>query len=113
MPCQSNGRARSPARSSSRMLRYSSRAARSRPAQWLNRPRELIALNASGSTLPRGGVRARLQGEDSNDQDKIASKAVIDIAEESWGTWRHSATKYLKGPKLRDALRRLCGREGA
>jgi hypothetical protein len=48
-----------------------------------------------------------------NDFRKDGREAVIDIAEENWGTWRHSATKYLKGPKLRDALRRLCGREGA
>lgn len=48
-----------------------------------------------------------------NDFRKSGNEVVVDCAEESWGTWRHSATKYLKGPKLRNHLRRLCNREGA
>lgn len=44
---------------------------------------------------------------------KSGKSVVIDIKEENWGAWRHSATKYLKGPKLRAQLRRLCNREGA
>lgn len=48
-----------------------------------------------------------------NDFKKNGKKEVIDVEEENWGTWRHSATKYLKGPKLRHHLRRLCDREGA
>ncbi|ACM21060.1 hypothetical protein Geob_2710 [Geotalea daltonii FRC-32] len=48
-----------------------------------------------------------------NDFKKNGTEAVIDVKEENWGTWRHSATKYFKGPKLRAQLRRLCKREGA
>lgn len=48
-----------------------------------------------------------------NDFRKAGDDVVIDVVEENWGTWRHSATKYLKGPKLRLHLRRLCGRERA
>lgn len=48
-----------------------------------------------------------------NDFKKNGTEAVIDVMEPNWGTWRHSATKYFKGPKLRNHLRRLCGREGA
>lgn len=48
-----------------------------------------------------------------NDFRKSGKSAVIDVEEENWGSWRHSATKYLKGPSLREHLRRLCGREGA
>jgi hypothetical protein len=40
-----------------------------------------------------------------------SGEVVIDVREENWGTWRHSATKYLKGLKLRK--QRLCNREGA
>jgi len=56
---------------------------------------------------------ARLDPRLANDFRKGGKEALIDIEEENWGTWRHSATKYLKGRKLRNALRRLCGREGA
>ena len=48
-----------------------------------------------------------------NDFRKSGKAIVIDIEEDNWGSWRHSATKYLKGPKLRAQLRRLCNREGA
>lgn len=48
-----------------------------------------------------------------NDFRKNGQEVVIDVEEENWGRWRHSATKYLKGPKLRKALRSLCQREGA
>ncbi len=48
-----------------------------------------------------------------NDFLKNGEQAVIDINEQNWGKWRHSATKYFKGPELRRALRRLCDREGA
>jgi hypothetical protein len=40
-------------------------------------------------------------------------KAVVrDAKEEDKGAWRHSATNYLKGPKPRLYLRRLCRRKG-
>ncbi|MEW6270035.1 MAG: alpha/beta hydrolase [Thermodesulfobacteriota bacterium] len=32
---------------------------------------------------------------------------VVDVNEQNWGEWRHTITHYLKGPKLRGALRRL------
>lgn len=48
-----------------------------------------------------------------NDFRKNGAEVVIDVLEQNWGTWRHSATKYFKGPKLRNHLRRLCEREGA
>lgn len=56
---------------------------------------------------------ARLDPRLANDFRRDGAEVVVDIEEENWGTWRHSATKYLKGPQLRHALRRLCGREGA
>ena len=46
-----------------------------------------------------------------NDFKKNGEQVILDIKEENWGTWRHSATKYFKGPKLRKELRRLNGRE--
>ena len=58
-------------------------------------------------------VVARFDPRLANDFRKGGKEVVVDIKEENWGTWRHSATKYLKGPKLRKALRRLCQREGA
>jgi hypothetical protein len=56
---------------------------------------------------------ARLDPRLANDFRKSGKEAVIDVQEENWGTWRHSATKYLKGPMLRAHLRRLCDRVGA
>jgi hypothetical protein len=56
---------------------------------------------------------SRLDPNLANDFRKSGQPKVIDVEEENWGTWRHSATKYLKGPKLREHLRRLCNREGA
>ena len=58
-------------------------------------------------------VVARLDPMLANDFKKNGKEAIIDVMESNWGTWRHSATKYFKGPKLRNHLRRLCGREGA
>ncbi len=42
-----------------------------------------------------------------NDYLKHKDPVVQDIPEQNWGDWRHSIQKYLSGPKLRDALRRL------
>ncbi len=53
---------------------------------------------------------ARADPRLANDFRRNGEKAVVDVEEENWGTWRHSATKYLKGRKLRSHLRRLCGR---
>lgn len=39
-----------------------------------------------------------------NDFRREGAAAVEDINEQNWGLWRHSATKYLKGAKLRRAL---------
>ena len=55
---------------------------------------------------------ARPDPQLANDFRKAGKTVVIDVKEENWGYWRHSATKYLKGPKLRAHLRRLCGRIG-
>ena len=57
-------------------------------------------------------VVARLDPRLANDFKKNGEELVIDVKEENWGTSRHSTTKYLKGPKLRSHLRRLCDREG-
>lgn len=46
-----------------------------------------------------------------NDFRKNGVRAVTDVEEANWGRWRHSATKYFKGTKLRGHLRRLCARE--
>jgi hypothetical protein len=56
---------------------------------------------------------ARLDPQLRNDFKKNDQEAVIDVKEENWGKWRHSATKYFKGPQLRHHLRRLCKREDA
>jgi len=53
---------------------------------------------------------ARLDPKLASDYKKNAEEAVIDVKESNWGTWRHSATKYLKGPALRKHLRELAGR---
>jgi hypothetical protein len=56
---------------------------------------------------------SRLDPRLANDFRRAGKASVIDVQEENWGKWRHSATKYLKGPQLRSHLRRLCDREGA
>jgi len=53
---------------------------------------------------------SRLDPKLSNDFKKDGEEVVIDIREQNWGTWRHSATKYLKGSKLRQYLRILSKR---
>lgn len=47
----------------------------------------------------------------SNDFKRDGKKVVIDVKEENWGRWRHSATKYFQGTELRKHLRRLIDRE--
>ncbi|HMW22742.1 MAG TPA: hypothetical protein PKC59_04840 [Burkholderiaceae bacterium] len=42
-----------------------------------------------------------------NDFLRHGERAVIDIREDNWGSWRHTITHYLQGPKLRAELRRL------
>lgn len=56
---------------------------------------------------------ARLDPKLANDFKKDGQEAVIDVKEENWGKWRHSATKYFQRPELRSYLRRLCDREEA
>ena len=46
-----------------------------------------------------------------NDFKKCGTEVIIDVSEQNWGKWRHSATKYFQGDLLRAHLRRLCGRE--
>lgn len=42
-----------------------------------------------------------------NDFMKGGKEVIEVINEQNWGAWRHSITKYLKGPNLRDGLKRL------
>lgn len=56
-------------------------------------------------------VVARLDPRIANDFKQEGKEVVLDVHEENWGTWRHSATKYLKGLKLRRHLRQLAGRD--
>lgn len=53
---------------------------------------------------------ARPDPKHANDFKKNGKEVVIDVQENNWGTWRHSATKYLKGSLLRKHLRQLAGR---
>ena len=39
-----------------------------------------------------------------NDYQRGGQRVVEDIAESNWGTWRHSISKYLQGPRLRSRL---------
>lgn len=39
-----------------------------------------------------------------NDFTPVDGKAVEDIEESNWGSWRHTVTHYLSGPKLRKVL---------
>jgi hypothetical protein len=57
---------------------------------------------------PRDPV-ASLDPHFANDYCKVGVKVVRDIEEENWGNWRHTITKYLKGPKLRAAVREVLG----
>jgi len=43
----------------------------------------------------------------SNDYRRAGSAVVRDIEESNWGKWRHTISKYLKGPQLRGALRAM------
>ena len=45
-----------------------------------------------------------------NDFKMNELELITDIKEPNWGIWRHSATKYFKGKKLRTALRLMCNR---
>jgi len=56
-------------------------------------------------------VVSRLDPKLAGDFRQAGVEKVIDVREENWGKWRHSATKYFKGPQLRSHLRRLCNRE--
>ena len=44
-----------------------------------------------------------------NDFLRAGTPVIRDINEQNWGSWRHSIAHYLKGPKLRAALRELAG----
>ena len=45
----------------------------------------------------------------SNDYRRAGAGIVRDIEESNWGKWRHTISKYLKGPQLRGALREMLG----
>ena len=55
-------------------------------------------------------IISRLDPNLANDFTDNGECKIIDISEPNYGTWRHSITKYLKGPRLRNELRRLCNR---
>ena len=45
-----------------------------------------------------------------NDYRREGNAVVCDIEEANWGKWRHTISKYLKGPQMRKGLRELLGR---
>ena len=44
-----------------------------------------------------------------NDYRRAGASVVRDIEESNWGNWRHTISKYLKGPQMRKGLRELLG----
>jgi pimeloyl-ACP methyl ester carboxylesterase len=42
-----------------------------------------------------------------NDYMRSGMPVLEDLREDNWGTWRHSISKYLQGPKLRARLRQM------
>ncbi len=44
-----------------------------------------------------------------NDFRSVGGKAVVDVKESNWGSWRHAITHYLAGPQLRAHLTRAFG----
>jgi pimeloyl-ACP methyl ester carboxylesterase len=52
---------------------------------------------------------ASLDPRFANDYCKDGLNVVRDIEESNWGNWRHTITKYLKGPKLRASVREVLG----
>jgi hypothetical protein len=52
---------------------------------------------------------AALDPRFANDYRKGGIPVVRDIEESNWGKWRHTITKYLKGPQMRHALRDMLG----
>ena len=44
-----------------------------------------------------------------NDYRRDGEAVVRDIEESNWGKWRHTISKYLKGPQMRKGLRELLG----
>ncbi|SMF44015.1 hypothetical protein [Desulfovibrio gilichinskyi] len=54
-----------------------------------------------------GDLVSKLDARLSDDFKKNGNKVIVDIKENSWGAWRHSATKYLKGAILREHLEKM------
>jgi pimeloyl-ACP methyl ester carboxylesterase len=44
-----------------------------------------------------------------NDYRRGGAAVVRDIEEPNWGKWRHTISKYLKGPQMRKGLREMLG----
>ncbi len=42
-----------------------------------------------------------------NDFKRDGAEVIADVNEQNWSDWRHNISHYLKGPKLRAAVRRL------
>ncbi len=62
-------------------------------------------FNAYDRLDPVCGLDPRL----GNDFREGGTARVVDVHEPSWGSWRHSIGKYLRGPSLRTALRDALG----
>lgn len=60
-------------------------------------------INVYDPLDPVAGADPRL----ANDYRRNRTPVIEDVEESSWGTWRHSISKYLQGPKLRAALASL------
>ena len=72
-------------------------------------PRKVIGdwINVYDPLDPVAGFDPKL----ANDFKMNNEKKVIDVKEYNWGKWRHSATKYFSGIKLRTHLRALADRQ--
>ena len=52
-------------------------------------------------------VVAALDPRIANDFKRAGDPVIEDLREDTWGTWRHSISKYLQRPKLRAMLARM------
>ena len=64
--------------------------------------------HSAGSTCSTGSTRSAASIRDlANDFRTGGAETIQDIAVQNEGTWRHSATKYLRQPSFGSALRRM------
>jgi endonuclease G, mitochondrial len=57
-------------------------------------------FNVYDSLDPICGLSPRLRKEFLKNQERV----VIDVHQSNWGSWRHSITKYLSGPGIRNSM---------